>query len=168
MTSLHIRPAQSQDMPVIRALIKDAFAPTPFSDGTEYLLIDKLEAAGALTLSLVATDADGAICGHIAFSPVEISDQSRAWYGLGPLAVAPGLQKSGIGGALVRDGLSRLKAMGANGCVVLGSPDYYGRFGFKARQGLELPGFPAEHFMALCLHAPRAPSGRLAYNPAFS
>ena len=69
-------------------------------------------AANALAISLVA-EVDGEVVGHIAFSPVTISDGSQNWYGLGPISVLPKCQRQGIGRALMQEGLSRLKARGA-------------------------------------------------------
>lgn len=36
---------------------------------------------------------------------------------------------------------------GANGIVLLGEPDYYGRFGFKADSKLTLADVPPEYFL---------------------
>ena len=76
--------------------------------------------ARALTLSLVAHE-DGRQVGHAAFSPVTIGDGSADWCGLGPVAVLPGMQGRGVGAALIREGLARLRALGAAGCVVMGT-----------------------------------------------
>jgi putative acetyltransferase len=70
-----------------------------------------LRAAGALTISLVA-EIDGQVVGHIAFSPVTVSDGATGWYGLGPVSVLPDYQKQGIEKALINEGLSSLKDMG--------------------------------------------------------
>ena len=107
-----------------------------------------MRAANALTVSLVA-EADGKVVGHIAFSPVTISDGSQNWYGLGPISVLPKFQKQGIGKSLIHEGLSLLKASGAKGCVLVGDPKYYERFGFKNLPDLVLDGVPQEYFLAL-------------------
>ena len=96
-----------------------AFADHPHSEQTEGYINDALRRAGALTLSLVAHE-DGRQVGHAAFSPVTIGDGSADWYGLGPVAVLPGMQGRGVGAALIREGLARLRALGAAGCVVMG------------------------------------------------
>ena len=116
-----VRPEQDGDIDAIRALTETAFKTAPHADGTEHLIIDRLRAAGALTLSLVA-EVDGVVAGHVAFSPVTVSDGSAGWYGLGPISVDPSRQGEGIGGKLIREGLDRLKALGATGCVLLGDP----------------------------------------------
>ena len=102
----------------------------------------------------------------MAFSPVTIDGQDRGWFGLGPVAVEPKQQGIGIGSKLIRTGLARLRAAGANGCVVLGEPDYYRRFGFRADGRLIYPGPLPQYFQALAFGAD-VPSGIVAYHPAF-
>lgn len=160
-----IRPETPADTPAIFALTERAFTGHPHSDGTEPHIVSALRAAGALILSLVA-EVDGTVVGHVALSPVAISDGTPGWYGLGPVSVEPAFQQRGIGAALVREGLERLAARGAAGCVVLGDPGYYARFGFQAVPGLVYPGPPAEYFMALAFGASH-PQGRVAYHAAF-
>ncbi|AGM45264.1 hypothetical protein KGEDBEEJ_01066 [Aeromonas hydrophila] len=63
-------------------------------------------------------------------------------------------------------GLAQLKGMGAAGCVVLGDPGFYGRFGFVSEPGLTLLGVPAEYFMARSFGAVM-PRGEVCYHPAF-
>jgi putative acetyltransferase len=140
---IFLRPERPEDVDAIRTLTETAFKTAPHADGTEHIIIDRLRAAGALTLSLVM-EADGAIVGHVAFSPVTVSDGSTDWYGLGPISVDPARQGEGIGGRLIGEGLQRLKALGAAGCVLLGDPAYYSRFGFVADPKLTLDGVPPE------------------------
>lgn len=71
-----------------------------------------------------------------------------------------------MGGALVREGLERLRALGAAGCVLLGDPAYYGRFGFRNDHSLVLPDVPREYFQSLVLHGPDA-FGIVAFHPGF-
>lgn len=78
--------------------------------------MNALRAAEALTISLVA-EVDNKLVGHIAFSPLTISDGTAHWYGLGPLAVLPAYQRQGIGKALMQQGLADLKANAAQGCA---------------------------------------------------
>jgi putative acetyltransferase len=101
-----------------------------FESDAEARLVDALRAAGALTLSLVAVDGD-AIVGHVAFSPVTITDErglAHHGVGLAPMAVAPSRQREGIGGRLIDEGLRRLRDR--RFCVVLGHPALYTRHGF--------------------------------------
>lgn len=153
------------DIDAIFALTQLAFRDHPHSQQTEGYIINALRAAGALTLSLVARDA-GRPVGHIAFSPVTISDGAADWYGLGPVAVLPEMQGRGIGAALIQAGLAELKARGAAGCVVMGDPAYYGRFGFAATAALTYPGVPPEYFMAQAFT--RSAKGRVAYHEGFA
>jgi Predicted acetyltransferase len=143
-----IRPETAHDIPEIQKLIAIAFEGAPHSDGTEGAIVDALRAAGALTTSLVA-ERDGVVTGHVAFSPIDIDGKSFNWYGLGPVAVLPDQQRQGIGVQLIEAGLEEIKALGARGCVVLGDPAYYGRFGFSADAALQFPGIPPEYFQRL-------------------
>ncbi len=143
-----IREEKSTDIDAITEITIAAFKTLPISCHTEQFIITALRRADALTLSLVA-EVEGKILGHIAFSPVTMSDGSLNWYGLGPISVLPGYQKQGIGKALMHEGLSRLKALGGNGCVLVGDPSYYQRFGFKNIPGLIHEGIPQEFFLAL-------------------
>ena len=160
-----LRPEREGDIDAIRMLTETAFRTAPHADGTEHLIIDRLRAAGVLTLSLVA-EADGTIVGHVAFSPVSLSDGSRGWYGLGPISVDPSRQGEGIGGKLIGEGLERLKALGATGCVLLGDPAYYSRFGFKPDPRLTLDGVPPEYFMRVAF-SPVYGAGSVSYHPGF-
>jgi putative acetyltransferase len=138
---MEIRAETPGDHETIYRLTKAAFAPMPFSDGTEADCINALRDDGDLTLSLVAND-DTGIVGHIAFSPVFLDGRLDRWFGLGPVAVWPHLQKRGIGSALVNEGLARLRRIEANGCILIGDPDYYGRFGFRSSDGLTYRNLP--------------------------
>jgi len=163
-----IRPERDGEQTAIAALVQAAFAGHPHSAGTEAAIVRELRAAGALTLSLVALDEAGAPIGHLAASPVRVAGRDPGWLGLGPIAVAPGRQRQGVGSALIRQALDGLHRLGAAGCVLVGDPAYYGRFGFAPRPGLVYPGLPSELFMALPLSAAALPQGEVRYHPAFS
>jgi len=107
---MEIRPETPKDYECIYALTNVAFEFMPYSDGTEAECINKLRADGDLKLSLVAVE-QGNIVGHIAFSPAFIAGISKGWFGLGPVS-------------------ETLKKRKASGCVLIGNPNYYGRFGF--------------------------------------
>jgi predicted N-acetyltransferase YhbS len=93
-------------------------------------------------LSLVAAD-NGKIVGHILFTKAIITQTESAVSAqiLAPLAIAPDVQKTGIGQKLINAGLQRLKASGTELVFVLGHPDYYPRCGFHpaGKQGFEAP-----------------------------
>lgn len=175
-----IRKETPSDIEVITEITKLAFENHPHSRNTEQFIINALRAANALTISLVA-EIDGKLVGHIAFSPVTIwvpilpkgrkmgspSDGSKNWYGLGPVSIRPACQKQGIGTKLVNEGLNLLKDLGAEGCVVVGDPKYYIRFGFKSPNELKHEGVPQENFLALPFCS-RMPKGTVQFHRAFS
>ncbi|MFT4254438.1 MAG: N-acetyltransferase [Caulobacter sp.] len=160
-----IRPERPEDIAAIGAVTSAAFLGRPYSSQTEALIVAALRAAGALSLSLVA-EVDGQIVGHIAFSPVDIEVSGGAWYGLGPVSVAPDRQKEGHGQALIREGLEQLKAMGAAGCVLLGSPLYYARFGFEPDEALTYGGESSPYLQRLVFKG-KPPRGAVTYHMAF-
>lgn len=89
-------------------------------------------------LSLVCDSEVGPL-GHILFTPCSIEGRDERLSLLGPLAVAPHKQRQGVGGALIKAGLDRLKNAGASCVLVLGDPTYYGRFGFQAERHVAPP-----------------------------
>ena len=157
------RPRDEQQ---IHHVIELAFLRAAHTDHSEQFIVSALRHAQALTISMVAVVANR-IIGHVAISPVSISDGSSGWYGLGPISVLPDFQTKGVGRKLMKESLAALEAMGAAGCVVLGDPDYYGRFGFRVVDGLILPGVPAEYFQALSFNN-NYPQGDVTYHAAFS
>lgn len=161
-----IRNETASDINVISEIVKKAFENHPYSVNTEQFIIHELRSAKALTISLVA-EADGKVVGHVAFSPVTISDGSRDWHGLGPVAVLPEFQMQTIGQSLINKGLSMLKEMGAKGCVLVGDPNYYHRFGFKNIPDLHLDGVLRENFLALPFEDSHA-RGDVASHGAFN
>lgn len=163
--AITIRPEARGDEETIFALTESAFAEMEYSDGDEHHLVNRLRDDGDLTLSLVAEDAER-IVGHIAFSPVTISDGATGWFGLGPVSVWPELHHRGIGGALIKRGIADMRASGAKGIVLLGSNVYYPRFGFAHDPRLSYPGPPPEYFQALLLDG-EMPSGEVAYARGF-
>lgn len=160
-----IRGETDADAGAITEVTVAAFKSLEISNHTEQFIVTALRAARALTVSLVA-EVDGRVVGHIALSPVTISDGSRNWYGLGPVSVLPRYQRQGIGKALIRAGLSRLKEMNAQGCCLVGHPGYYEKFGFKNMPGLVHEGVPQEVFFALSFAGP-APQGTVAFHESF-
>jgi putative acetyltransferase len=160
-----IRNETDADVSAITEVTVAAFEPLEISNNTEQFIIEALRAANALTISLVA-EVDGRVVGHIAFSPVTISDGTQDWYGLGPVSVLPECQRQGIGGALIQEGLSRLKTMNARGCCLVGHPEYYKRFGFDNAPELVCEGVPPEAFFALPFDG-KTPQGIVTFHEAF-
>ncbi|WP_420966786.1 GNAT family N-acetyltransferase [Bradyrhizobium sp. B120] len=163
---MQIRDERDEDAAAISRITAAAFASAPHSSGTEARIVEALRQAGALAISLVATSDDGPIVGHIAFSPVQIDGAAGRWYGLGPVSVTPDLQSQGVGSVLICEGLVRLAALGADGCVVLGDPAYYRRFCFLDDRWLTYGGKPSRYFQRLVLKG-GAPKGDVSFHPAF-
>ena len=160
-----IRNETLNDVIAITEVTIAAFKTLEISNHTEQFIIEALRVAEALTISLVA-EVDGHIIGHIAFSPLTISDGTPNWYGLGPVSVQPEYQRGGIGSALIREGLSRLRALGAEGCCLVGHPEYYRRFGFKNTPELVCEGVPQEVFFALSFDG-HTPQGTVMFHEGF-
>ena len=160
-----IRNERPGDVASIAYVTEEAFKAFEISNHTEHFIINALRAAGALTLSLVA-EMDGNVIGHIAFSPVTMSDGASDWYGLGPVSVLPAHQRQGVGTALIQEGLSRLSDRNAKGCCLVGHPDYYKKFGFKNVTDLVYEGVPKEVFFVLALDGD-IPRGKVAFHDAF-
>lgn len=158
-----------QELPTDAAAIHDltcaAFLNAPHAAHTEQFIVDGLRKAGALAISLVA-EQQGEVVGHVAVSPVSISDGAEGWYGLGPISVKPELQRKGIGSLLMQSALRLLQEQGAAGCVLVGDPAYYSRFGFKPETSLILSDVPPEYFQALSF-GPSLPSGVVTFHEAF-
>jgi putative acetyltransferase len=161
-----IRNEIKSDIKAISEITKAAFETLPISNHTERFIIDALRDANVLTISLVAV-VGKRVVGHIAFSPVTISDGSSGWYGLGPISVLPELQKQGIGKPLIREGLSSLKLLGAKGCVLVGDPGYYERLGFRSLPDLIIDGVPQENVLALPFVESKT-SGTVVFHDGFA
>lgn len=160
-----IRNETAADVAAITEVTVAAFETLELSDHTEQFIIEALRGAGALTLSLVA-EVKGRLVGHIAFSPVDISDGTPDWYGLGPVSVLPEYQRRGIGKALIRQGLARLRDLGAQGCCLVGHPEYYRKFGFENVLELMVEGVPPEVFFALSFNR-LYPQGKVKFHEGF-
>ena len=140
MHDIEIRPSRPEDLASIEKLY-----PAAFPDEDLLPLVRHLLAEEPGIVSLVAK-AGGEIAGHILFTPCAITDSEAGAALLAPLAVAPEWQRKGIGSALIRDGLSRLKRDGVAHVYVLGDPAYYGRSGFKPETDVAPPyPLPAEY-----------------------
>ncbi|ABR85789.1 TPA: N-acetyltransferase [Pseudomonas aeruginosa] len=163
--NISIRAETAADIDAIARLTEAAFRRATHASHTEQFIVAALRRAGSLTLSLVA-EGNGQLFGHVAASPVTIDGAPGGWYGLAPVSVEPEWQGRGIGSRLIRQLLAELRSLGAEGCVVLGEPAYYSRFGFRAESGLVLPGVPAAFFQAQSF-AGAAVRGTVAFHPAF-
>lgn len=163
MTDATVRPERPADAAAVRAVLHAAFA-----GPLEANMVERLRADGDLVLGLVAEHARGA-AGFVGFARLAIKrdDTTVPAVGLAPLGVVPPLQRKKIGAALVRVGLSRLKAMNETIVFVLGDPAYYRRFGFAV-----LPAFVSRYagpyFQALRLTDDAPKSGTVIYPGPFN
>jgi putative acetyltransferase len=140
------RHATRADHAAIRAVNEAAFGRPDEAD-----LIERLRADGDVVFELVEEDLEQ-VAGHILFSRLWV-DSVQLYVALAPLAVAPHLQRTGIGSRLTKAGVETAREFGAHAIVVLGHPGYYPRFGFSADAAKTLKskysGQPA--YMALAL-----------------
>jgi len=162
---IDIRDETPADIGAIHDVTAAAFETVEISNQTEPYIVEALRAAGALTVSLVA-ESEGRVVGHVAFSPVTLSDGTPDWYGLGPVSVLPEHQRRGIGKALIEEGLSRLTNRNARGCCLVGDPKYYERFGFRNVPELVHEGVPPEVFLILSFRG-AYPRGTVAFHEGF-
>lgn len=164
--NLNIRPECDGDINAIEKINIAAFKSQPHSNQTEHKIVAELRTDNALYASLVA-EVNNVIVGHIAFSKVKINDEFIGWYGLAPVSVDPAYQNQGVGSQLVLSGLNAIRELHAKGCVLLGEPEYYKRFGFKAHKELVFKGVPPEYFQSLLLSGDM-PNGNVEYHKAFA
>ncbi|WP_137387774.1 GNAT family N-acetyltransferase [Rhodoligotrophos defluvii] len=161
-----IRDQRNADGAAVHDVVTAAFRGQPYSSGHEPFIADALWRGGGAVLALVAEE-DEQIIGQIAFSPVTIDNRESDWHCLGPVAVRPDRQRLGIGRSLIETGLARLREIGSGGCVLVGSPGYYQRFGFRAAPQLHAPEVPADYLLALSF-GPVMPRGLVSFHAAFS
>ncbi|KVT45397.1 GNAT family N-acetyltransferase [Burkholderia ubonensis] len=166
-----LRDERASDVAAIFRVIAEAFAAAPQHGHFEQRIVDALRADGCLSVSLVA-ERDERIIGHVAFSPVTIGTigdgGESGWYGLAPLAVLPDCRRQSVGAGLVRTGLDALRRLGARGCVVLGEPAYFARFGFGPAGDIVFPQAPPEYLMVLPFDATApGPAGEVRYHASF-
>jgi len=162
---IEIRPERADDLQAIQEVNRQAFA-----QEQEGRIVDALRANDAVVLSLVAAT-DGAVVGHIMFSPLTVGRVTGA--ALGPMAVLPSHQRRGIGSQLVERGLERLRADGCPFIGLIGHPEFYPRFGFRPAGGLGMTcewDVPPEVFMVTVLDPAVTDrlAGRAAFRPEFS
>ena len=160
-----IRSEIGADVDAITEVTVAAFKTLEISNHTEQFIIEALRANKALTISLVA-EMDECVVGHIAFSPVTISDGTQNWCGLGPVSVLPRYQRKGIGKSLILEGISRLKNLNAKGCCLVGHPNYYKKLGFKNVSGLVYEGVPQEVFLVMSFDG-QIPQGTVNFHDGF-
>ncbi len=152
-TALTFGPERPDEVARVREVVRDAFGGEAVPELLDAMRADPMWRG----LSHVARRGDRVV-GHVAHTRAWLDTRERLVevLVLSPLAVAPDEQGRGVGDALVRWSLDRLRAEGTHPLVFLeGSPDYYARFGFTAgeeaghrRPSLRVPG-PAFQVLAL-------------------
>lgn len=162
-----IRPEAGEDIEAIRAVHLAAFPTSAEAD-----LVTGLHEDFDSEISLV-TEQGGEIVGHVMLSRMTVSAGSRAFraLGLGPVAVLPGAQGSGVGSELIRSALGIAATLGEEVVFVLGEPEYYSRFGFSAEAAAPFASpYAGPYFMALWIRPNAAPpvAGKADYAPAFA
>ena len=151
---IKIRRENEKDYDVIYDVVKTAFSKASHCDGNEQDLVNNLRKGSAYIpeLSLVANDNDK-IVGYIMFTKINIGENEEI--ALAPLAVLPEYQRQGIGSLLVKEGHRIAKELGYNYSVVLGSENYYPKFGYVPAKvyGIKAP-FEVDdkNFMAVKLN----------------
>lgn len=161
-----IRPETAADWATCDRIHDEAFGGTEESQ-----IVRRLREDGLIACALIAEE-EGTPVGHIVFSrlAVEAGGRSLEALALAPVAVRPAYQRRGIGGALIRAGIDRMRAADFEAVIVLGHPDYYPRFGFSAALAEELAApFSGPAFMVLEL-VPGVlvgKTGRVTYPAAF-
>lgn len=166
MINIEIKNERSGDISSITEVTRLAFLNTEHSSHTEHFIVNALRAQKQLTLSLIALF-NQKIVGHIAISPITITPNVEGWFGLAPVSVLPEFQNYGIGTQLIQNALAQLREMDSAGCVLLGEPNYYQRFGFKVYSNLILENVPPEYFQALPFKE-QIPTGIVTYSSAFN
>lgn len=163
---LEIRTETPGDASQITEVINRAFEGKWYAEGDEADLVVRLRALDDLAISLVAV-CEGQVIGQIAFSPAELDGCFTGWFGLGPVAVHPDYQGWGVGSALMLAGFKELTELDAKGCILVGDPNFYGRFGFVLAPDNCPDDQPREYFMVKTLRA-EVPVGQFAFHPAFN
>ncbi len=165
-----VRKEDWSDLKEVENLLRQAF-----KGDAEAVLVNRLRVRPEFepALSLVAV-MDWKLVGHILFFPVSVRDEGGDFsaLALAPLAVDPHFQKQGVGSRLVRMGLQEAARLGHSLVIVLGSPDYYGRFGFKPAVPLGIVPPHAEwadafQVLELTPQALSSVKGQVIYPPEF-
>jgi putative acetyltransferase len=161
-----VRPAREEDAPGVRALLTAAFLTHAEAD-----LVQRLQADGDMVIEFVAAE-DGRIVGYVGLSRMNVvADGERVVaLAVAPVAVLPSHQNRGVARRLMECGLAAANGRGVPLVFVLGDPEVYGRFGFRAETAAPFASpYAGPHFMAQWLSSARRPTeGRADYARAFA
>jgi putative acetyltransferase len=129
-TGITLRSATTGDHDDILDLVRDAFSVDGRDGQEEVTIVIDSWASGLIPvgLELVAIDHD-AVVGHVLAALGDLGGEQVP--GVAPLSVSPSRQRAGVGSALMLELLRRAESAGFPLVVLLGSPDYYRRFGFE-------------------------------------
>lgn len=149
---MHMSLAGPADQVAVERLLDEAFG-AERKARPAYRLRDGLSPIPAL--SFVTRDEAGLLAGSIQFWPLVLTDAHGVTLPvalLGPVAVAHGMRNRGLGACMVRHGLEEARALGVKAVVLVGDPEYYGRFGFSCSEtgGWAVPA-PVERHRLLAL-----------------
>jgi predicted N-acetyltransferase YhbS len=135
MKTMKLLPLSSVPVEAVENLLDDAFG-TDRHKRTAYLLRQGMPVIGHLSFAILDGDA---LAASIQCWPVAVGDAPLIL--VGPVAVAPAKQSQGLGHRLMHAMLNAV-APGDAPMVMIGDPEYYGRFGFDAigTSGWTLPG----------------------------
>jgi putative acetyltransferase len=155
-----IREEAPNDRPQISQVVQAAFGRM-----AEAHLVEQLRAEGDSVIALVAVE-QSQIIGHVMLSNMAAPFKAL---GLGPVSVRPDRQRSGVGSALIREGLGQAREDGWHAVFVLGDPAFYRRFGFdpELAGGFTCP-YAGPHLMVLCMSNDLPRSGTIDYASAFA
>lgn len=176
MDGIALRREQPADRRVVERLVRDAFATAEVSSGSEALLLHRLRNVKGFVSDLdFIAERDGRVVGQIAYTRGRVVADHAGWetLTLGPVSVAPQVQRCGVGSALIAHTLDLARGLGFRAVLLFGNPAYYSRFGFAdaAQFGITThdgANFPA--FMALPLfdRALDGVTGKLIDDPTFT
>lgn len=170
--AITVRLETPDDLPGVRAVELAAFVGPEESE-----IVDRIrrEAPDGWH-SLVAVDASGDVVGHLLLTPCPVVDDAglpvAQVLAIGPMAVAPLVQRRGVGTALMTAAVGLALARATPALVLLGHPSYYPRFGFEPARdlGLQPPAaaWPDVAWLARLLPAWRdSMAGTVHYQQAF-
>jgi len=128
-----VRRTTPEDLPALATLYEAAF---PEKDLVP--LLRQLLAVSEQVLSLAHIE-NGRPAGHAAFTDCSVDPGGAPAALVGPVAVLPERQKTGIGSALIRSGIRHLETEGTAHFLVLGDPAYYTRLGFRPDRSIAPP-----------------------------
>lgn len=173
--NINIRSEKKADQQEIYEVVKRAFETAEHADEDEHNLVNRLRNSESFIpeLSIVAT-IDEKIIAHVLFTKAIIknNEQEFATLALAPVSVVPEFQRKGVGSKIMTESLQKAKQLGYESVIVLGSNEYYPKFGFTEAAHFDIKApfeVPSEFFMALELvgNSLEKVNGTVIYAPEF-